>query len=145
MASKETNGDPRVSRNINFGRALKTALHGIGSVIKNERAMRLHLFCATVFILAGVYFGLSRSEWIWLIIVIFWFFYCEFLNTAIELIVDLIVEKKYHPIAGLAKDVGGGIVDLAMFMGLIVVAFIFQPHIWHQLGWSTQLVATLLH
>lgn len=54
-------------------------------------------------------------------------FLAETINTAIELVVDL-VEPHFHPLAGLAKDVAAGTVLITVLQALVVgVLLFYQP------------------
>lgn len=50
----------------------------------------------------------------------------EVLNTAVELVVDL-VSPEWHPLAGKAKDAGAGAVLLAAGVSLGVAALVLLP------------------
>ncbi|MDF7637286.1 diacylglycerol kinase family protein [Leuconostocaceae bacterium ESL0958] len=123
-----------VKRNKNFFRSMINALSGIFRVLARERNMRFHLFFALVIILVGLYFGLNRSEWLWVVIAVFLAIYGEFLNTVVESVVDLIVDYKYHPLAGFIKDVSAGMVLVAVSAEMIILFLIFQPYVWRYFG-----------
>ena len=70
-----------------------------------------------------------------LLIVLSWGFVIsfEFMNTAAELIVDL-VSPDYHPVAGLAKDVSAGAVLVAATTTALVNAWLLAPALLSRLG-----------
>ncbi|GAP00401.1 diacylglycerol kinase family protein [Fructobacillus ficulneus] len=125
------------SRNSNFFISLYHALRGIFLIVIRERNMRFHLGFAFFVLVMGLYLGLNRSEWLWVVIAVFLAVYGEFLNTVVEAVVDLVVERHYHPLAGLVKDVAAGMVLVAVGAELIILALIFQPHVWHYFGIET--------
>lgn len=51
----------------------------------------------------------------------------EFLNTAIESSVDLLVPKTYHPFAKIAKDCAAGGVMLSSLIAMLITSLIFIP------------------
>ncbi|CAH1851362.1 diacylglycerol kinase family protein [Convivina intestini] len=133
MASEDKDKQPQVTRNHNFAMALKNALHGILVVVLRERNMRIHIISAFMILLAGLYCGLRRSDWLWVTIGVFLVIYSEFLNTIVESIVDLIVGRRYHVLAGLAKDLAAGLVLVAVGVEMIILLIIFEPYVYHLL------------
>ena len=53
----------------------------------------------------------------------------EILNTSIESLVDLIVEKKFSNLAKIAKDCSAGAVLLASINSVIIALYLFVPKI----------------
>lgn len=70
-----------------------------------------------------------------LLIVLSWGFVIsfEFINTAVELIVDL-VSPEFHTLAGLAKDVSAGAVLIAALTTALVNAWLLLPALLERLG-----------
>lgn len=134
MASHDNN-DRRVLRNSSFIRALKNSLYGIYTMLVRERNLRIHVVLAALVVAVGIYFKLSRSDWLWLFIAVFSAVTSEFVNTIIESVVDLIVEHKFHPLAKVAKDVAAGGVLIAVFFEILVLVIIFQPYFYEWMGW----------
>ena len=60
-------------------------------------------------------------------------FVAEFLNTAIEVVVDL-ASPQIHPLAKVAKDVGAGAVLLAAVAAVLVGLLILGPPLWAKLS-----------
>lgn len=90
--------------------------------------MRIHLGVGTIAIAAGIAFRIASYEWLALVIVIFFVFILEILNTAIETLVDLYTED-YHHLAKVAKDTAAGAVMVAAIMSVCVGLIIFLPKI----------------
>jgi diacylglycerol kinase len=59
-------------------------------------------------------------------------FAAEFLNTAIEAVVDLASPHK-HPLAKVGKDVGAGAVLIAALAAVVVGLLILGPPVWARL------------
>ena len=127
----------QATRNSNFLHSVKNALHGIWMMLVRERNLRFHVGVGFVALVTGLCYDINRSDWLWLSIAIFIVVSSEFLNTIIESLVDLVVDKRYHPLAGLAKDVAAGGVLVAGTLEFIILAIIFQPYIWRQIGITT--------
>ncbi|MBS0956894.1 diacylglycerol kinase family protein [Leuconostoc pseudomesenteroides] len=139
LDDKQLEGAPKgynkkVQRNSSFFRALKNSLHGIWMILVRERNLRIHIFLGFLILIAGLHYGLVRSDWLWVTVAVFTVISSEFLNTIIEALVDLVVEKRYHPLAGLAKDVAAGGVLAAVAFEIIILLIVFQPYVWRQFG-----------
>jgi len=87
---------------------------------------KIHLVATLLVGIAGWYFQLSGHEWLWIILAIGLVLVAELLNTAIELLVDL-VSPDFNPKAGKVKDVAAGAVIVAAFISVIIAAIIFIP------------------
>jgi diacylglycerol kinase (ATP) len=88
----------------------------------------IHLGMALLACLAGYCFRISQPEWIAVIFAIAIVVVSEMLNTAIELLTDL-VSPEHNELAGKLKDVAAGAVLVASIAAAIVGAVIFLPKI----------------
>lgn len=111
-----------------FVRGFHYAYQGLVYAFSTQINFRVHVFSALVAIILGYYFGLSSAEWIWIGSAILLVLIVELLNTAIEVLVDL-VSPDYHPKAGIIKDVSAGAVLLTALFAVMVGLFIFVPKI----------------
>ena len=71
--------------------------------------MKFHIISAIIVLIAVLFFNLSRIEFLIVYLAIALVFICELFNTAIEGVVDVIVDV-YHPKAKIIKDVAAGAV-----------------------------------
>ena len=94
--------------------------------------MMLHVFATITAVGAGLFFGIDRYEWFFVLILIGLIVGIELLNTAIEAVVDLITEKR-HPLAKVAKDTASAAVLILSVTAFIGGCVIFLPHIIEQL------------
>jgi len=104
------------------------AWRGIVVFFKSTHNAWIH---ATLFIgalLLGIYFDITRIEWMMLILVSGFVFVSEAFNTALEIDIDL-TSPEYHPYARDTKDVAAGAVLIAALTAGIVGLFIFAPYI----------------
>lgn len=104
------------------------AFRGIGELIKSEPNARIHLFATVCVVLAGLYFKLSLTEWMVVVIVIGGVFSAEAVNSAIETLGDL-ASPDYHPLVKRAKDLAAGSVLLMAIAAALVGLIIFVPKI----------------
>lgn len=80
-----------------------------------------------VFIMS-LFLDLTRLELVILFLSITLVFVCETINTAIESILDLITEDRYHTLARIGKDLAAGAVLVASLNAGIVGYLILYPH-----------------
>lgn len=108
--------------------SFKYAFKGLGSAVKSERNMKIHFTMMMLVIIAGIFFNIAIWEWITCFILFGLVIGMECVNTAIEIIVDM-VSPKYNEAAGHAKDIAAGGV-LACAIGATVAGiFIFLPKV----------------
>lgn len=92
--------------------------------------MRIHISLGLLVIMAGVFFSISRMEWLFILLCIAGMFTLEMLNTAIEKTVDLVTDE-FHPLAKVAKDLAAGAVLVYTVYSIIVGIIIFLPKMIH--------------
>ena len=107
-----------------FGYAFK----GIGYAIATQLNFRVHLVAALTAGLLGYALHISAGEWIWVIFCIALVLAIELLNTAIEILTDM-VSPAYHVKAGRVKDAAAGAVLVAALFALVTGLIIFLPKI----------------
>ena len=106
-----------------FGYAFK----GIASLLKKEHNAWIHCLAIVVVTLAGIHFGITRTEWCIVCLCFCMVLAAEGFNTAIERLVDL-VSPDFHPIAGDVKDVAAGAVLICAIAAAIIGMIIFIPY-----------------
>jgi len=130
-------------------------------VLRKDWHVRALFLIGALVLLASTIIRVSRIELLLLCLAVTLVVLAEVLNSAIETVVDL-VSPKYHPLAKIAKDVGGAGVMMAILMGVLIVVGVFlnaealrtlsgwgrrpPPHLLHVLlvGVATVLVAVIL-
>lgn len=112
--------------------SFRYAFRGIGTVIKSEINMQIHLVVALLVIVAGLVLNISVIEWLLCLICFALVLGAEMLNTAIEKAVDL-ASPDYHELAGKAKDIAAGAVLIVSILVAVVGLIIFVPKIWELL------------
>jgi diacylglycerol kinase len=81
---------------------------------------------ATAVILVGLWVGLKPLDWAVIVLTIAMVFTAEFINTAIEAVVDL-ASPVHHPLAKVGKDVGAGAVLIAAMAAVVIGLLILGP------------------
>ncbi len=102
------------------------AIEGIIYAVKTQRHMRYHLFIALAVLIVSLILDISRVDLILLCLAIVLVLVTEMLNTAIEVVVDMIKDT-YHPLAKNAKDVAAGVVVIASVGALTLAYLILYP------------------
>lgn len=108
--------------------SFRNAFRGLYWAFTTQPNFLVHAAATSIAILAGLYFSLTRLEWLILIFTISLVFIVEMLNTSLEVMTDLI-NKKYSPEAKIAKDVSAAMVLLTAGASLIIAAFLFLPRL----------------
>ena len=109
-----------------FFRSFKYAANGIYEVVKSEQNFRFHMLAAVVVLIAAWATGLTKIEWIIIVVSIFGMFMIELVNASIERVVDL-VTPELHPLAKQAKDLAAGACLVYAICTVIVGLIIFIP------------------
>ncbi|MGB4595047.1 MAG: diacylglycerol kinase family protein [Anaerolineaceae bacterium] len=117
------------TRQSSFGHAKDGLIH----VIKTQQNAWVHFSITCFVLLISVWLGLSQLEWAAILLIIALVWMAEFLNTALEIIVDLASPEK-HPLAKIGKDVGAGAVLITAMVSVIIGIIILGPHLWERLG-----------
>jgi diacylglycerol kinase (ATP) len=118
-----------ISRYYSF----RYAFHGWGYVLRTQRNAWIHSLIATLVILVGLWLGISVQDWAILILTIAMVFTAEFINTAIEAVVDL-ASPSHHPLAKVGKDVGAAAVLIAALAAILIGLLILGPPLWTKLS-----------
>jgi len=106
--------------------SFRYAFSGIISLIKNEHNARIHLIAAFLAVILGIILRLSVTEWLFISLVISLVFITELINSAIEMMADLIDPDVNHEIKQI-KDYGAASVLISAIIAVIAGGIIFIP------------------
>ena len=123
MKKTNTAKDTRLY-NKNFLQACNNAINGIIYCATTQTNIRKQLILGTIVMILSLFYNFTTAEFLCLTFAVFFVIFAEMVNTAIETIVDLLVDT-YHPKAKIAKDVGAGAVVLTAINAVIVAYFLF--------------------
>ena len=112
--------------------AIGHASRGWWHVLKTQHNAWVHSIVATAVFAMGVWLGLPPRDWAVLVLTVAMVFTAEFINTAIEAVVDLASPEK-HPLAKVGKDVGAGAVLVAALAAVLIGLLILGPPLWERL------------
>ncbi|MBN1141780.1 MAG: diacylglycerol kinase [Deltaproteobacteria bacterium] len=109
-------------RPLSWFESLNCAIEGILWAARTQRNLRYHFLAAIAILIVAILFKVSAPELIFLAFAIIIVFFAELINTALEVLVDL-VSPDYHPLARRAKDVAAGAVVVAC-VGAVVIGYL---------------------
>lgn len=113
-------------------RSFKYAFHGWGHVLRTQHNTWIHSTIATAVFVLALWLRLPLRDWAVLILTTAMVFSAEFVNTAIEAVVDLASPDK-HPLAKIGKDVGAAAVLVAALAAILIGLLILGPPLWAKL------------
>ena len=120
-----------LSRIAAFGHAFR----GWWYVLNTQHNAWIHTAVAIIVLLLGLWLKLTARDWAVLVLTIAIVFMAEFLNTAVEAVVDL-ASPVHHPLAKVGKDVGAGAVLVAALAAVLIGLLILGPPLWQKVsGW----------
>ena len=117
------------SRALSF----KYAFAGWWYVLRTQRNAWIHALISLTVMAMAVWLRLDRRDWAVLILTIAVVWMAEFINTALEAVVDL-ASPQMHPLAKVGKDVGAAAVLIASLSSVFIGLIILGPPLWARLS-----------
>ena len=111
-----------------FSVSVGHAIDGIEYAVNHERNVKIEILFGILVSIAGFLFHISIFEWLVILLTIAMVITLEFINTAIERVVDL-VTTDYKELAKSAKDVAAGAVLFMSLFSVIIGIVIFLPKV----------------
>jgi diacylglycerol kinase len=109
--------------------AFRYALAGWWYMLRTQRNAWIHAIISTLVFAVGLWLGLGRLEWAILFLTIGLVWMAEFVNTALEAVVDL-ASPDLHPLAKVGKDVAAAAVLVGACTAVVVGLLILGPPLW---------------
>ncbi len=109
-------------------RSFKYAFEGLWYVIRTQHNAWIHAVFTVAVLVLGFWLRVTPFEWALLVLCMMAVWMGEFLNTAVEAVVDM-VSPEFHPLAKTAKDVAAAAVLLGAIGSAIVGLIIFGPRL----------------
>lgn len=104
------------------------AFKGALKLITTEHSVMVQSSLVVIMTIAGFYFEISATEWMFQVLVFGLVLSIEGLNTAVEKIADF-VHPDYHERIGFIKDIAAGAVFFAAMTAITIGAIIYIPKI----------------
>jgi len=99
--------------------SFRNAFVGWWYVIRTQQNAWIHAVATVITVLLGLWIELDVRDWAVIVFVIAMVWAAEFLNTALEIVVDL-ASPDLHPLARTGKDVGAAAVLIAALSAVII-------------------------
>ncbi len=115
-------------------RSFRHAFAGWGFVIRTQKNAWIHAVASLCVILVSCWLRISSTDWAIIVLAIALVWTAEFLNTALEAVVDLATNGEHHHLAKVGKDVGAAAVLIAALSSIIIGILILGPHFIERLG-----------
>ncbi len=126
------NNQQQSSEIYDRAKSFQYAFEGWWYVLRTQHNAWIHaVFSLSVFVVA-FWLRLSTQEWAILILTIMAVWMAEFMNTAIEAVVDMTMPE-VHPLAKVAKDVSAAAVLVGALGAVIIGLLILGPPLWERL------------
>ncbi|TGE39874.1 diacylglycerol kinase family protein [Desulfosporosinus fructosivorans] len=109
-----------------FWRSLNQAWRGLLHTWRTQGHMKFHVGAGIGVLFSAWWWQVSRFEWLILIAAIGCVIGSEVMNSALEIVVDM-VQPDFHPLAGMAKDVAAGAVLVTTIQAIAIGLIVFFP------------------
>ena len=114
--------------------SFKYAWMGVRYAFLTQRNFRIHTIIGTLALLLGAFLRVSTVEMAAIALTTALVMALELINTAIESVVDLVVQRTYSELAKIAKDCAAGAVLVAAVAAVLVASFILLPPLLERLS-----------
>jgi diacylglycerol kinase len=111
-------------------KAFGYAFSGWWFVIRTQRNAWIHMVVSVAVILMSFILRINAYSWALILLSISMVWIAEFLNTALEAVVDLATNHQHHDLARVGKDVGAAAVLIAAVSSIIIGLLILGPPLW---------------
>lgn len=113
-------------------RAFQYAFAGWRHVLRSQPNAWIHATVSVMVFALAFWLRLPGIEWAILLVTIMVVWMAEFVNTALEAIVDMVMPE-YHELAKTAKDVAAAAVLVGAIGAIIIGLIIMGPPLWSRL------------
>jgi len=113
--------------------SFRYAFSGWWYVIRTQRNAWIHIVISLAVIVISFWVKLPPRDWAVIILAMAMVWTAEFLNTALEAVVDLATEHKQHELARVGKDVGAAAVLIVALSAVLIGLLILGPPLYRLL------------
>lgn len=114
-------------------KSVKYAVIGALKLITTEHSIIVQFSIGIIMTIAGFFFGITKTEWMFQIFSIGLIMSVEGLNTAVEKIADFI-HPDYHEKIGFIKDIAAGAVMFTAITAIVIGSIIYVPYVKEFIG-----------
>ena len=112
--------------------SFRYAFGGWWYVIRTQRNAWIHAIVSILVIAVSIWLGLNTGDWALIIVAIAMVWTAEFINTALEAVVDL-ASPEQDDLAQVGKDVGAAAVLIAAGSAALIGFLTLGPPLWDRL------------
>lgn len=109
--------------------SFRHAYAGWWYMLRTQHNAWIHAIISTAVFVLGLWLGLGRLEWAIILLTMALVWMAEFINTALEAVVDL-ASPDLHPLAKVGKDVAAAAVLVGAVTAILVGLLILGPPLW---------------
>ncbi len=117
---------------VSRAHSFRHAFHGWWYVLRTQRNAWIHALITSVVVVLAIWLGLPLRDWAVLLLTFALVWTAEFINTALEAVVDL-ASPRQHPLAKVGKDVGAAAVLIASLTAVLIGLLILGPPLWDKI------------
>lgn len=114
-------------------KSFQYAFEGWLYVLRTQENAWIHAVVSVAVFAMGLWLRISRQEWAILVLTMAAVWMAEFMNTALEAVVDK-VSPDFHPLAKIAKDVAAAAVLVGAVAAVLIGLLIMGPPLWARIG-----------
>ena len=122
---------------LSRARSFHNAFNGWWYVIHTQKNAWIHMVATICVFILALWLKVALLDGAILVLTIALVWTAEFLNTALEAVVDLASPQR-HPLAKVGKDVGAAAVLIAAASAVIIGILILGPPLWNRLAVLTK-------
>lgn len=111
-----------------FFKGFQWAFSGLFYALQTQRNLQVHLVATLLASGLSFWLGLSRLEWILLLLTFALVWMAEMVNTALEATLDHLAPE-IHPQVKIAKDVAAGAVLVAALFAVLIGILLWGPRL----------------
>jgi diacylglycerol kinase len=113
--------------------SFRHAFEGWWYVIRTQRNAWIHAIASILVISLSSWVGIAARDWAVILLAIALVWTAEFLNSALEAVVDLTSPTQHH-LARVGKDVGAAAVLIAAISSVLIGILILGPALWNRVS-----------
>jgi diacylglycerol kinase len=119
---------------ITRANSFRYAFSGWWFVIRTQRNAWIHALVSVAVLLVSTWLRIEPRDWAVIVIAIAMVWMAEFINTALEAVVDLASHQEHHELARVGKDVGAAAVLIAALASALIGLLVLGPPLWEKLS-----------
>ena len=114
-------------------KSFQYAFSGWRFVLRTQKNAWIHAVFSAAVILVSIWLRLTRQDWALVIVAITLVWISEFINTALEAVVDLASRSEQDELVKIGKDVGAAAVLIAATSSALIGLLVLGPPLWQRL------------